>query len=82
NQFSRDNIEYVLPKRRPKFCSPENPNALIPIADSPDDITVIVVGGPGPHSQFLPSFGETHPVTRPVARRDGTPARSVQDFRV
>ncbi len=70
SQFSRENVDLVLAKRRPKWCTPENPNALIPIADRPEDVNIIVVGGPGPHSQFLPSFGETHPAIRPVARRN------------
>jgi hypothetical protein len=66
-EFSRENIAEVLAKRRPRWCVPENPDARIPIADRPEDITIIVAGGPGPHSQFLPSFGQTEPVTRTIS---------------
>ena len=65
-EFSRENIAEVLARRRPRWCVPENPDARIPIADRPEDITILVVGGPGPHSQFLPSFGQTESVTRPT----------------
>ena len=41
--------------------------ALAPIADNPESIHVIVAGGPGKHSAWLPTFGNmTRPVTMPV----------------
>ena len=40
---------------------------LAPIADNPESIHVIVAGGPGKHSAWLPTFGNmTRPVTMPV----------------
>ena len=42
-------------------------DALAPIADNPESIHVIVAGGPGKHSAWLPTFGNmTRPVTMPV----------------
>jgi hypothetical protein len=42
-------------------------DALLPIADSADAITVIVVGGAGKHSCWQPTFGrQTRPVRRVV----------------
>jgi hypothetical protein len=42
-------------------------DALAPIADGPEHIHVIVAGGPGKHSSWLPTFGNmTRPVTVPV----------------
>ena len=42
-------------------------DALAPIADGPEHIHVIVAGGPGKHSSWLPTFGNmTRPVTMPV----------------
>ena len=42
-------------------------NAMAPIADNPESIHVIVAGGPGKHSAWLPTFGNmTRPVTMPV----------------
>ncbi len=48
---------------------------------SPDNIHVIVLGGAGKHSAYVPTFGATHPVTRPLKLADGRFARSVEDFR-
>lgn len=40
---------------------------LLPISDSPEEIHIIVVGGPGKHSCWMPTFGGmTRPVTVPL----------------
>ena len=57
------------------------PDRLIPVMKSPDNAYVIVLGGAGKHSAYIPTFGATQPVTRPLKRRDGHLARSVEDFR-
>jgi len=58
------------------------PETMLSIVDSPDAISVIVVGGAGKHSCWQPTFGtQTRPVTRAIARRDGTPARRLADLR-
>ncbi len=41
-------------------------NALIPIIPEKDNIMVIVVGGPGKHSSFLPSLSHVHPITKAI----------------
>jgi len=46
---------------------------MLPIAESPDAVSVIVVGGAGERSSWQPTFGRrTRPLTRLIARRDGT----------
>jgi len=50
-------------------------------AKRPEDITVVVVGGAGKHSAYIPTFGASRSVTRALERRDGQPARSVEDLR-
>ena len=46
------------------------------ICERAEDILVIVAGGSGKHSSWQPTFGGfTKPVTRVIARRDGTPLR-------
>ena len=42
------------------------PDTLLPIAVTPAEIQLIVAGGPGTHSVFIPSFGNTHAVTRQI----------------
>ena len=41
--------------------------SLLPISVTPDDIGIIVAGGPGTHSVYVPTFGNTRSVTREVA---------------
>jgi len=56
-------------------------DVLLPIANSPDAITVMVVGGAGKHSCWQPTFGDgTKPTRRVIARRDGTPIRRVAEL--
>jgi hypothetical protein len=43
-----------------------NDNSLIPISPKPEGIGIIVAGGPGAHSVYVPSFGATNAVTREV----------------
>jgi hypothetical protein len=61
---------------------PDDAATLMPIAESPDAIGVIVVGGAGKHSSWQPTFGRnTRPVTRSISRKDGTPALRLSDLR-
>ncbi len=60
----------------------DTPDTMLPIVQSPEDISVIVAGGAGKHSCWHPTFGDgTHPVRRTVARRDGTPIGHAADLR-
>jgi hypothetical protein len=43
------------------------PDTLLPIARRPEDIRVIVAGGPGTHSVYVPCFGNTRAVSRKIA---------------
>jgi len=38
----------------------------VPLSRSPDDVGVIVAGGPGTHSVYVPTFGETRAATRRI----------------
>ena len=45
----------------------DDPATMVPIAESPEAISIIVVGGAGKHSSWQPTFGrQTRPVTRPI----------------
>jgi len=43
------------------------PDTLLPIAQRPQDICLIVAGGPGTHSVYVPCFGNSYAVTMPIA---------------
>ena len=54
----------------------------IPLIRKPERLMIIVVGGPGRHSCWIPTFGAmTRSVTRQIALKDGRPATSIQEFR-
>jgi hypothetical protein len=40
------------------------PDTLLPIAPRPEDICIIVAGGPGTHSVYVPCFGNSNAVTK------------------
>jgi hypothetical protein len=44
-----------------------NENSLLPISKKPEEIQLLVCGGPGTHTVYLPSFGNSRAVSRPVA---------------
>lgn len=53
--------------------------AFVPIIKTPDDLLIVVVGGFGRHSCWLPTFGDTtRAVTRAIARADGSPIANVR----
>ena len=65
--------------------SPDDPfvgQEGVPPIRAPEHLMIVVAGGPGRHSCWLPTFGAmTKSVTRPMCRHDGTPAKSIHDFR-
>ncbi len=42
------------------------PDTLVPISPSPRDFGIVVAGGPGTHSVYVPTFGQTRAVSRKV----------------
>lgn len=82
SDFPPETLNGMVRHRRPLRYRAENPDAMVPLADSPADIQIVVAGGPGPHSVVSPSFGEATmvPVT-PITLQDGTPVKSVLEFR-
>lgn len=71
--YSRAMLQYtVYNMRRPRRFASTNPQSTIPLADSPGEISIVVAGGPGGHSVFLPSMGaHTHPTMSLVLEREG-----------
>ena len=48
------------------------PATLLPVSTRPELIGIVVAGGPGTHSVYVPSFGDTRSVTREIARGNGS----------
>jgi len=47
----------------------------------PEDLIVIVAGGSGKHSQYMPTFGNTRAVTRALKRKDGELVKSIHELK-
>lgn len=80
-KFSKENIERrvrVTWKDRYEHAGMEAPVFAV---QNPDDIIIVVIGGAGKHSAYIPTFGATRAVTHALKRRDGQYARSVEDVR-
>lgn len=60
---------------QPKYFEAADDDMLIKIIDRPGDAHVVVGGGAGLHSAFIPSFGLTRVTSRVVRTADGAPAR-------
>ena len=41
-------------------------DTLLPITKTPAEIGIVVAGGPGTHSVYVPGFGNSHPATRAI----------------
>ncbi len=63
-RFSPEIAERVR-GRRPGLFADAEPEA-VPVADGPENILIAVAGGPGSHTLFFPTYGETRAVTKPV----------------
>lgn len=63
-RFSEEMMQRVRKKREARY-GPQLPDPL-PIADSPAEIMIAVAGGPGGHTVFFPTYGETRAVTREI----------------
>ena len=63
---SRGNeFERMATGRFPEL-GPITEDSRVPISEKPEDITVIVAGGPGSHSVFIPVSAHTKSVTREI----------------
>ena len=55
----------------------------IRVAEHWSSINIIVAGGAGKHSAWIPTFGNidmTKTIMRRIERRDGSPVRSIYDL--
>ena len=50
----------------PDWVDQSDDDALCPIVGKPEDIHIVVTGGPGKHSAFIPTFGTSKSVTRRI----------------
>ena len=80
SKFSDENVNRRLRKRMPEEYAKAGLDALVPVVKSPDNLIVVVIGGAGKHSAFIPTFGNTRAVTRALVHADGRNVASIKDL--
>jgi len=65
NRYAAKDYARVQHTRGPELGAIGSDTAL-PISPRPDDIGIVVAGGPGTHSVYVPTFGQTRAVTRAI----------------
>lgn len=81
SEVSKEFLEHINER-----IDPDKPTFLedghFTIADGAESIHIIVAGGPGKHSMWIPSFGNmSFPQTVAIADRSGNKVRSVEELR-
>jgi len=80
-KFSNENIERLFKVTFKERYANAGPDAPAYAVQNAEDIMIIVAGGIGKHSVYLPTFGgSTCPVTLPLKRRDGQLASTIEEF--
>lgn len=79
-RFAPAIVEERFRKRHVNLYGNATADTLVPIVQAAEDLILIVLGGPGKHSMYLPTFGATRAVTRPLTLVNGERARFIDDF--
>ncbi|HXJ81561.1 MAG TPA: hypothetical protein VMS64_23125 [Candidatus Methylomirabilis sp.] len=79
-RFSTENVERQMRVKWPELFEGTADGVRIPLARRPEDYVVVVAGGVGKHSAFIPTFGATRSPTRAIRLSNGSCARSVAEF--
>jgi hypothetical protein len=75
--FGEENLARFITIDPARFRD-RSPDDTVSVAVSPDDVMVVVAGGPGKHSAIVPTFGATRSVTVPVESGDSLAASRPQ----
>ena len=80
-RFSKEGIERRFRRKLAEQYAEAPLDAPVRMFTKPEDLVVIVTGGAGKHSQWVPTFGNTRAVTRPLKRLDGELVKSIEELR-
>ncbi len=81
SKFSEENIARRFRAKLGTQYASASLDTLIPMLQVAEDFIVIVVGGAGKHSSYMPTFGTTRAVTWVLTHRDGRFVRSIEELR-
>ena len=80
-RFSKENIERRFRSKLAEQYAQAGLDTMVPMVQRAEDLIVIVVGGAGKHSAWIPTFGNTHAVTRALKHADGSLVTSIASLR-
>jgi hypothetical protein len=81
SRFSQEGIDRRFRRKLAEQYANAALDAPVRMFQKPEDLIVIVTGGAGKHSAYVPTFGNTRSVTRALKRADGELVRSVRDLK-
>ncbi len=79
--FSPENIERRFRMKLAHKYADAGLDTRVPMVERAEDFIVVVIGGAGKHSAYIPTFGNTHAVTRALTHPDGRLAESIASLR-
>ena len=85
-RFPADRLSVEFINHINERIDPDTPtfvkDSRLPIAADRESIHIIVAGGPGKHSSWMPGFGDmSYPQTVAISNRDGAPVRNLEELR-
>ena len=80
-RFSKENIERRFRAKLAHRYANASLDTMVPMVQRAEDFIVVVIGGAGKHSAYIPTFGNTHAVTRALKRTDGQWVESIASLR-
>ena len=81
SKFSKEGIERRFRRKLADRFANAPLDAPVHMWAKPEDLIVIVAGGAGKHSQYVPTFGNTRAVTRVLKRADGKLVKSIRELK-
>ncbi len=79
--FSKETIERRFRRKLAAQFANAPLDTPVHMWGKPEDLVVIVTGGAGKHSQYVPTFGNTRAVTRALTRADGELVKSIRELK-
>lgn len=81
SMFSFENVERRLRVKFPDRYGRASLDTRVPMARRPEDYIVLVAGGAGKHSAYIPTFGATLPVSRVLRTSAGETVTTINQLR-
>ena len=80
-KFSKENIERRFRAKLANRYAGAGLDTMVPMVQRAEDFIVVVMGGAGKHSAYIPTFGNTHAVTRALKHADGRWVESIAELK-